>query len=1043
MVARRASGVVRRMVRRTAAANALRDRRAVEAIRRSGLFDRAWYLWQIGDSRLEGDVVDHYVRKGARNGLSPSPMFDADWYVATHKHARASSYPPFAEYLLTGAARGEAPHPAFDRAHYLRLFPSARSHPGGLLGHYIDVGAAAGASPHPNFDPEAYRRANPHITEPPFLHFARAAGGLLRSTRGYRHVPRMVEQFDVAASEHWKSEVRSAWQRAGSPSPLVTVIMPTKDRAAEVVMAAQSVLAQSYRHFQLVIVDDGSRDDTADALTTIRADSRVEFVRRDAPGGVAVARNAGLDRARGTYVAYLDSDNTWTPEFLELMVAFVTTTGLRAAYCVSELRGEENHQFRAIPYDYAVLKERNYIDCIVVLHERSLFDEVGGFDESLRRMVDWDLLIRIGAVTDLRLAPFIGTRYDLWEDRDDRITNSEPWGYRYVIKAKHLVDWTETSRDRVSGLVSVVVVARGPRRNLDRCLTRLVERTDLERAEIVIVDPGSYSTRFYELQMLAACHSNVRVVRLAEELPFELATNIGAIQSRGEKIVVLSADVLVEPGWLAPLVSALEDGAAAAAPLMLRPSGAVASAGVAFAKNGASHDLFRDHAGESAEARRPGVRSGLESGCLAVHAADFIRVQGLDVFLVNATTSADLSMRLAAATGRPLRYEPASVAIQLDRPSDKPVGQTDLDNHRHFVQRWMRLAKPDAERRWAELGFSVIGYGPTHSPAPEPGPAPYRPLVVHDGQQRPLRWAIKIAAPDVVDRRGWGDHYFALGLREALVRRGHHVVIDCAGAWYRDSGRLDDVVVVLRGKTPYLPNPGQVTMLWLISHPESITETEVTGTDHVFVASSMFADELRRGYDRPVEVMLQCTDPSRFGPGPPDERRTHRVLFVGNSRGVNRPVVRDAVAAGLDLAVYGQGWDRFLDPGVIRGSYIPNAELAATYRAAGVVLNDHWEDMSRHGFLSNRLFDLAACGARVVSDEVPGLREVFGDVIATYREPQELAEAVTRQLASDAQAERERQALADRVREVHSFDARAQRFVEIAEQSARLREVSV
>ncbi|MGH9249796.1 MAG: glycosyltransferase family protein [Acidimicrobiales bacterium] len=161
------------------------------------------------------------------------------------------------------------------------------------------------------------------------------------------------------------------------------------------------------------------------------------------------------------------------------------------------------------------------------------------------------------------------------------------------------------------------------------------------------------------------------------------------------------------------------------------------------------------------------------------------------------------------------------------------------------------------------------------------------------------------------------------------------------------------------------------------------------------------------------------------------------MLFVGNSRGVKRPVVRDAVAAGLDLAVYGQGWDRFLDPGVVRGSYIPNAELAATYRAAGVVLNDHWDDMRRRGFLSNRLFDLAACGARVVTDEISGLRDVFGDVISTYRSPGELAEVVQQQARNNAERDAKRQALAVRIRSEHSFDARVERLIEVAEVARR------
>jgi spore maturation protein CgeB len=105
------------------------------------------------------------------------------------------------------------------------------------------------------------------------------------------------------------------------------------------------------------------------------------------------------------------------------------------------------------------------------------------------------------------------------------------------------------------------------------------------------------------------------------------------------------------------------------------------------------------------------------------------------------------------------------------------------------------------------------------------------------------------------------------------------------------------------------------------------------------------------------------------------------------------------------------------------------------------VLNDHWEDMGRLGFLSNRLFDLAACGARIVSDEVPGLRDVFGDVVATYRSPGELADAVRWQVKNDDEREAKRRAFAERVRLEHTFDARVERLIQIAEEVRRSQDV--
>jgi spore maturation protein CgeB len=111
---------------------------------------------------------------------------------------------------------------------------------------------------------------------------------------------------------------------------------------------------------------------------------------------------------------------------------------------------------------------------------------------------------------------------------------------------------------------------------------------------------------------------------------------------------------------------------------------------------------------------------------------------------------------------------------------------------------------------------------------------------------------------------------------------------------------------------------------------------------------------------------------------------------------------------------------------------VPNEELPAIYRAAGVVLNDHWDDMRTRGFLSNRLFDLAACGARIVTDEIVGLADVFGTSILTYDSAQSMADAVAR-LANEGSAEiAERERLSVFVRNHHSFDARAARLVEVA-----------
>ena len=131
------------------------------------------------------------------------------------------------------------------------------------------------------------------------------------------------------------------------------------------------------------------------------------------------------------------------------------------------------------------------------------------------------------------------------------------------------------------------------------------------------------------------------------------------------------------------------------------------------------------------------------------------------------------------------------------------------------------------------------------------------------------------------------------------------------------------------------------------------------------------------------------------------------------------------VAEGIEPAIYGTRWRGLVPDRLIRGENIPNVQLAHEYRAAGVVLNDHWDTMRDYGFISNRVFDVLACGGRLVSDEVPGLEELFGGMVRVYRDPAGLSEAVQSLLEEGRANQAERDAFARRVGHEHGFPARA------------------
>jgi len=210
----------------------------------------------------------------------------------------------------------------------------------------------------------------------------------------------------------------------------------------------------------------------------------------------------------------------------------------------------------------------------------------------------------------------------------------------------------------------------------------------------------------------------------------------------------------------------------------------------------------------------------------------------------------------------------------------------------------------------------------------------------------------------------------------------------------------------------------------MISHPGEIQLDDLADFDIVFGASELWCRSVDRHVRRPAQVLLQCTDPDRFRPVEPDPARRHDVLMVGNARGM-RPSVAAALDAGLMPTVFGGKWDALLPEGAWQGPYVANRDLATYYASAGVVLNDHWDEMARWGLLSNRLFDLTACGARVVSDEVAGLHEVFGDHVATFRTADEMRTQVARLLTESPEEQARRLEFAEVVRREHSFAARA------------------
>jgi glycosyltransferase involved in cell wall biosynthesis len=294
---------------------------------------------------------------------------------------------------------------------------------------------------------------------------------------------------------------------------------------------------------------------------------------------------------------------------------------------------------------------------------------------------------------------------------------------------------------------------------------------------------------------------------------------------------------------------------------------------------------------------------------------------------------------------------------------------------------------------------------------------------VLDAWLRAPRIGIRIGPSKWKNAYLWGDFHFARALQRYLERAGHPTRVRLIVDWASAPAAMDDATLHLFGNQLAYNRPSQVNLLWQISHPDMASGEMYDTYDHAFVASDPFAARMAAAATIRVEPLHQATDPERFYPDPSGPH--HELLFVANYR-PDRPIVDWLVPTERDLAIYGRAWDEHgLDPRYLRGSHIQNRDLRRYYGSAAIVLNDTWEDMREAGFISNRIYDALACGAFVLSDDVPGVAREFDDGVAIYRDAAQLRAAVERFLGAPELrhevAERGRAAVLAR----HTFEQRA------------------
>ena len=185
--------------------------------------------------------------------------------------------------------------------------------------------------------------------------------------------------------------------------PTVSVIIPTYNRAHLIGRAIKSVLNQTYQDFEIIVVNDGSTDNTEEVVKSF-SDKRIKYIWHEKNKGAAAARNTGIKIAKGEYIAFQDSDDEWFPNKLEKQMKIFKKESPNLGIVYTGFYRIKDSEKKYIPSHEIVKKEGSiyeellkgsFITTQSILVRKECFKKVGIFDENLPRLQDWELVIRL------------------------------------------------------------------------------------------------------------------------------------------------------------------------------------------------------------------------------------------------------------------------------------------------------------------------------------------------------------------------------------------------------------------------------------------------------------------------------------------------------------------------------------------------------------------------------------------------------------------------------------------------------------------------
>ena len=368
--------------------------------------------------------------------------------------------------------------------------------------------------------------------------------------------------------------------------PKVSIVMPAYNRAGIIKTSVLSALNQYYTNLELLVVDDGSTDGTGEILSVFK-DPRLKVLCNDRNRGQCYSLNRAIAEAKGEYIAYLDSDNTWDARYIAAMVgAFAKLPDADALYCGQYLfRGATDTPFavRFGSLNRSLLANRNYIDRNAFMHKKAVHDRLGGYDGSILRYVDWDFIIRTSEKYAMYSVPVLLSMY-CYDLAANTMTNDDSHLPDLdVIRANQKKRAGQQQRETAQKLplsreISVILFDGNTHRHPREYIEALQPRELAAKAEVLVPGPSGDPETSRYLEDLAST-GKITLVPTDEQAGFfqSLSRCVAAAQP-GRDILLLSGRAALTPGAVQVLqvTAATHPDCAVVLPQQVLPPGAKA-----------------------------------------------------------------------------------------------------------------------------------------------------------------------------------------------------------------------------------------------------------------------------------------------------------------------------------------------------------------------------------------------------------------------------------------------------------------------------------